>query len=148
MKMQLTVGNTQDVQHVLSLLHDVKVMQTCAKINSRQWVRGGKLTSAMDFRLLTHLELALWPHPRLTDMPLPVPRGITAAGGCGCMPISLHHTPLALLCPHKKPVTAGQTQSLCLTQIQHVTDESEAYIKATCSVAFPWWAEASWRCPA
>lgn len=47
-------------------------------------------TSDMDFWSLTHSLLALCPHPRLTDMPLPVPRGMTAAGGFGKIPISLH----------------------------------------------------------
>ena len=50
----------------------------------------GCFTSDIDFWSLTHSLLALWPHPRLTDMPLPVPRGMTAAGGFGKIPISLH----------------------------------------------------------
>ncbi len=47
-------------------------------------------TSDMDFWSLTHSLLALCPHPRLTDMPFPVPKGMTAAGGFGKIPISLH----------------------------------------------------------
>ncbi len=50
----------------------------------------GWFTSDIDFWSLIQSLLALCPHPRLTDMPLPVPRGMTAAGGFGKIPISLH----------------------------------------------------------
>ena len=53
-------------------------------------IKEGWFTSDIDFWSLTHSLLALCPHPRLTDMPLPVPSGMTAAGGFGKIPISLH----------------------------------------------------------
>ena len=47
------------------------------------------LTWSTDFSLVVHSLLAFLPQPRLTDMPLPVPKGTTDVGGGGSNSASL-----------------------------------------------------------
>ena len=62
-----------------------------AKCASTGWQLGSKIpTWVMASGLFSHWGLMVFPQPKLMETPLPVPRGMTAVGGAGWMPNSLH----------------------------------------------------------